>query len=67
MEHVRFSQDQKRIIVLNNQYAQCGINYDKDTRRIVEQDIHTRPTLKAIPIEYEEYRLQTVSLGPLFT
>lgn len=66
MAQVQLNQDQKRTIALKNQYAQCGINYDKATRRIVERDIHTRPTLKAIPIEYEEFRLQTVSL-PLFT
>lgn len=67
MEQVRLNQDQKRTIALRAQYARSGVNYDKATRRLVERDLHTRPTLRAIPIKYEELRLQTVSLGAFFT
>lgn len=67
MEQVRLNQDQRQTISLRAHYAKKGINYDKATRRIVERELHTRPTLKAIPIEYEQLRLQTVSLGALFT
>jgi len=67
MDHIRLNQDQKQTIAMRAHYAKGGINYDKATRRIVERELHTRPTLKAIPIKYEELRLQTVSLGAFFT
>jgi hypothetical protein len=64
MEQVRLNQDQKRTIALRAQYARSGVNYDKATRRLVERDLHTRPTLRAIPLK--ELILQTVPLT-LFT
>jgi hypothetical protein len=60
MEHIELNQEQRQTISLRAQYAKHGINYDKATRRILERELYTRPTLKAIPIQYEQLRLQTV-------
>jgi hypothetical protein len=60
MASIELNQDQKQTLSLRAHYAQWGVTYDKATRRIIERELHTRPTLKAIPIKYEQLRLQTV-------
>lgn len=61
MNTIELTQEQKQVLVVRAQCARYGVNLDKATLRLLARDMDTRPTLKAIPIEVEKLRLQTVN------
>jgi hypothetical protein len=52
------TKEQQRIIALRDHYAQQGINYDKATRRFLEQHAEDDqvPTEKLIPVALDKLR-----------
>lgn len=68
---MNLTKEQQQELVIRDQYAQVGINYDKTTKRFLAQHgvtpeqelqpIDQRPTLRLIPVVVEALRLQTVN------
>jgi hypothetical protein len=56
------SYEQRQELVIRDQFAQHGINYDKATRRFLEGD-DRRPTMKIRLNELEVLLSQTVNAG----
>lgn len=61
---MELTQEQQRILAIRAQYAQIGINYDKATRRFLEQHAEEpvvddrRPTVKIPVAVIDELRLR---------
>lgn len=53
--------EQERILTLRAQYARIGVNYDKATRRFLEQHAQEdpTPTVKLLPVVVDQLRAQS--------
>ena len=53
--------EQERILALRAQYARIGVNYDKATRRFLEQHAQEdpMPTIKLLPVALNQLRDQS--------
>lgn len=60
---MKLDPEQERILALRAQYAQRGINYDKATRRFLEQHAQEdlTPTIKLLPVALNQLRDQSRS------
>jgi hypothetical protein len=60
---MKLGPEQKRTLDLRDQYAQQGINYDKATRRFLEQHAQEdpMPTIRLLPVAIDMLRAKMMS------
>jgi hypothetical protein len=62
---MKLNPEQLRVLGLRDQYAKIGVNYDKATRRFLEQHAgeDLLPTIKLLPVAVDRLRAQMMSQG----